>query len=111
MDKLSREDKDLANVVRLNKTYDLETWTETLYPPIKQLWQNDVVQEAFSRASEYQLNDSAPYFFANLDRIAQNDYVPTVQDILQARVKTTGILESRVEMEGNPFLLLDVSLH
>lgn len=108
VDKLDREAKDQANLVRLNKSYSLETWTQTLYPPIKQLWHNPVVQEAFSRASEYQLNDSAPYFFANIDRIAQVEYVPSVQDILQARVKTTGIVESRVQLEDHPFLLLDV---
>jgi hypothetical protein len=37
------------------------------------------------------LNDSAAYFFENVERLASPDYVPTDQDILRSRAKTTGL--------------------
>eukprot|EP00792_Barthelona_sp_PAP020_P001585 TRINITY_DN12534_c0_g1_i1.p1 TRINITY_DN12534_c0_g1~~TRINITY_DN12534_c0_g1_i1.p1 ORF type:complete len:67 (+),score=0.22 TRINITY_DN12534_c0_g1_i1:52-252(+) len=50
-----------------------------------------MVQEAFSRAREYQLLDSSGYLFERIDAMAQPDYLPSDQDMLRARVKTTGI--------------------
>lgn len=35
----------------------------------------------------------------DLDRVAQPDYLPTVQDILRVRVPTTGIIEYPFDLE------------
>lgn len=42
--------------------------------------------------------DSAPYFFDHAKRIGHPDYVPDVQDVLRARSKTTGIMESHFNL-------------
>jgi hypothetical protein len=34
-------------------------------------------------------------FFEDIKRIGQSNYVPTAQDVLHARSKTTGIVETR----------------
>jgi len=47
------------------------------------------------------------YYFANAERFA-TDFVPTQQDILKARRKTTGVIETQFEIEGNPFSIVDV---
>ena len=57
---------------------------------IRALWADDGVQMAFARSNEYQLNDSAAYYFNSIDRIATAGYVPNEQDVLRARVRTTG---------------------
>ena len=41
----------------------------------------------------YQLFDSADYFFENVERLSTPDYLPSNQDILRSRVRTTGIIE------------------
>ncbi|VDM81780.1 unnamed protein product, partial [Strongylus vulgaris] len=46
------------------------------------------------RSREFQLNDSAPYYLNSLERIAQPNYIPTQDDVLRTRVKTTGIVET-----------------
>jgi guanine nucleotide-binding protein G(i) subunit alpha len=47
---------------------------------------------AGSHAScEFQLNDSAVYYFNAIDRMSLPSYLPTDQDILRNHVKTTGI--------------------
>jgi hypothetical protein len=37
-------------------------------------------------------------FFDEVDRIAGPDYIPTEEDVLRARTKTTGIYETRFTM-------------
>ena len=37
---------------------------------------------------------SLPSYLNDLERIARADYIPTQQDVLRTRVKTTGIVET-----------------
>lgn len=67
---------------------------EDLSGVIRRLWADHGVQACFGRSREYQLNDSAAYYLNDLERIAQSDYIPTQQDVLRTRVKTTGIVET-----------------
>jgi guanine nucleotide-binding protein subunit alpha len=83
------------------------------FPPqlaqaVKFLWQDPGVQEAFFRRNELQLNDSAPYYFEAINRLANPNYIPTDQDILRARVKTTGITETHFQIGDFKYKLFDV---
>jgi len=82
--------------------------TEELAEDVKKLWVDDGIQEAFARSSEYQLNDSAKYFFDHMERIAVPDYVPNEQDVLRVRAKTTGIVETEFDVKNVHFRLVDV---
>jgi hypothetical protein len=42
-------------------------------------------------------------FFSNLSRIAEDSYVPSEQDVLRARVKTSGITEITFELQSYRF--------
>ncbi|KAH9418024.1 Guanine nucleotide-binding protein G(k) subunit alpha, partial [Dermatophagoides pteronyssinus] len=75
---------------------------------MKKLWLDPGVQSCFHRAREYQLNDSAYYYLNSLDRICQQDYCPTQQDVLRTRVKTTGIVEISFRFKGLFFRIFDV---
>jgi guanine nucleotide-binding protein subunit alpha len=72
------------------------------------LWQDQGVQDAYERKREYQLNDSARYYFENIERIGDAEYVPTNEDILRSRVKTTGITETTFLIGELTYKLLDV---
>jgi len=74
----------------------------------KSLWDDKGVQEMFSRSAEYQLPDCASYYLNDMDRLAVEDYVPTDDDIIRSRVKTTGVIETKFEIEGSTFVLVDV---
>jgi guanine nucleotide-binding protein G(i) subunit alpha len=67
---------------------------------MKRLWHDRGVQHCFARSREYQLNDSAAYYLNAIDRIASPHYVPTQQDVLRTRVKTTGIIETHFTFKG-----------
>ncbi|WVF71460.1 hypothetical protein IAT40_006264 [Kwoniella sp. CBS 6097] len=84
-----------------------------IFPPkladaVAGLWRDGGVQQAFERRNELQLNDSAPYYFDAIARIAQPNYMPTDQDILRARVKTTGITETHFKIGELTYKLFDV---
>eukprot|EP01102_Stenamoeba_stenopodia_P002057 TRINITY_DN11828_c0_g1_i1.p1 TRINITY_DN11828_c0_g1~~TRINITY_DN11828_c0_g1_i1.p1 ORF type:complete len:355 (-),score=96.66 TRINITY_DN11828_c0_g1_i1:128-1192(-) len=75
---------------------------------LKWLWtQEPGIKQAYARASEFQINDSASYYFDAIDRIV-GDFIPTEQDILRARAKTTGITETEFTIGKNPFRMCDV---
>ena len=75
---------------------------------VRGLWQDPGVREAVSRSREFQLNDSAVYYFNMIDRMAAPDYMPTDQDILRSRVKTTGITETTFKVGELTYKLFDV---
>jgi len=75
---------------------------------IKELWANKSVLACFERSSELQLNDSAKYYFDSIDRLAEPNYLPTEQDVLRSRVKTTGISETNFQIRDVTFRVFDV---
>jgi len=75
---------------------------------MQSLWEDKGVQKCFIRSNEFQLNDSAGYFLDSLPRISAPDYIPSQQDVLRTRVKTTGIIETKFRYKGLLFKLFDV---
>ncbi len=75
---------------------------------IDALWRDPAIQAAYARGHEFSLNDSAAYFFSKLKEIAQANYLPTQQDVVRSRVKTSGIIESEFLIGGVKFRLIDV---
>lgn len=75
---------------------------------VRNLWRDPAVKEAVRRSREFQLNDSAVYYFNAIDRMAQPRYLPTDQDILRSRVKTTGITETTFKVGELIYKLFDV---
>jgi hypothetical protein len=75
---------------------------------IRSLWRDSSVKEAVRRSREFQLNDSAVYYFNAIDRMASVGYMPTDQDILRSRVKTTGITETTFKVGELTYKLFDV---
>ncbi|KAG0217065.1 guanine nucleotide-binding protein subunit alpha [Mortierella sp. GBA43] len=75
---------------------------------VQNLWVDPNVQQAFQRSREYQLNDSAKYYFDSIERISNQHYTPTDQDVLRSRVKTTGITETRFQIGDLTYMMFDV---
>lgn len=73
------------------------------------LWNESGLKQLYDKIAQISyVLDSAPYFFDNLNRISQIDYTPNIQDVLKARIKTTGISETRFKMGSHPVCLIDV---
>jgi guanine nucleotide-binding protein G(i) subunit alpha len=75
---------------------------------LKALWFDTNIQTTYQHRAAYQLTDSAKYFFDRLEDICKPNYVPTEQDVLRSRVRTTGIVENEFTIDGNQFKMFDV---
>jgi len=70
-------------------------WQSTVSRNIQVLWHDKAIQETCQVAGEHQLQVSnMNYFVENLDRICANNYVPSLEDVLRARQRTTGFVET-----------------
>jgi len=69
---------------------------------IKRLWENPVIQKAFSVYYHQEARHCSlqPYFLDKVQTIALPDYVPTFEDILRTRMRSTGICETVCVIEG-----------
>jgi hypothetical protein len=67
------------------------------------------VQKALSKADrKFEFSESLVYVMANLDRFRQPDWVPTHEDIVHVRQRTTGISETRFKVDKGTWTLIDV---
>jgi guanine nucleotide-binding protein G(i) subunit alpha len=72
------------------------------------LWDHPAIRATYSKRALFQMPISAAYFFDQIDTIVQEDWVPLKQDILQARIRTTGIMETSIAYRGFQLKLIDV---
>ncbi|OJA19757.1 hypothetical protein AZE42_06784 [Rhizopogon vesiculosus] len=75
---------------------------------IHEMWQDPIIPKVMDCSSEFYLMDSASYFFTEVLRIGTSDYIPTENDVLRARAKTTGITETRFNMGQLSIHMFDV---
>jgi GTPase SAR1 family protein len=76
---------------------------------IQALWADPAIKEAFqSHRALMQIPDSASYFFDDVTRISSSDYVPSPEDVLKCRNKTTGVIETNFAIGNDKFRLIDV---
>mmetsp|Transcript_18419 Transcript_18419/g.32999 ORF Transcript_18419/g.32999 Transcript_18419/m.32999 type:complete len:256 (+) Transcript_18419:279-1046(+) len=96
--------KDIVMSAKPNKG---EMSTE-IAESIAKLWKDKGIREIFEVRSEYQLNDSANYYFDRISDIGQVGYLPTEADVMRSRARTTGVIENTFIIEGNQFRMFDV---
>ncbi|KAL7985949.1 hypothetical protein Chor_011115 [Crotalus horridus] len=99
---------DSRMLVHLADTIEEGTMPKEMSDIIERLWKDTGIQACFDRASEFQLNDSAGYYLNALARLVVPGYVPTEQDVLRSRVKTTGIIETQFSFKDLHFRMFDV---
>lgn len=101
------------NQWRVDYIQDFASQPDFDYPPefyehTEILWKDRGVQQAYERSNEYQLIDCAKYFLDRVHIIKQQDYTPNEQDILRCRVLTSGIFETKFQVEKVNFHMFDV---
>ncbi len=79
------------------------------FKAIKLLWNDAAIQKVQFRAGHlFYLNDSAQYYLDAIDRIQEEGYLPTDQDVLRSRTKTTGIVETSFGIGDMTYRMFDV---
>jgi len=75
---------------------------------IAKLWQDPAIQAAWERRSELQVIETTKSYFDRIVDIARDDYIPSTEDVILSRVRSTGIVVDKYRMDGTPFELFDV---
>lgn len=102
-----RPDVSVINSNILNNN-DEEITRIEIADSIYQLWLKDTgIQQCYLRSNEFQLEGSASYYFDNIKKFVDPQYVCTNEDILKGRIKTTGITETSFNIGSSRFKVLD----
>jgi GTPase SAR1 family protein len=83
-------------------------WTNELADKLEELWEDEGIHKTFEKKNEFQIDDSTEYYFQNFSRIRKEGYIPSIDDILRSRVKTTGICECEFQLKGRTVKMIDV---
>ncbi|CAH9099868.1 unnamed protein product [Cuscuta europaea] len=98
---ISEENKEIGEKLsEVGSGLDYPLLTKDMANEIEALWKDPAVQETYSRGHELQVPDCAHYFMENLQRFSETNYVPTKDDILYARIRTTGVVEIQFSPVG-----------
>lgn len=88
-----------------------EELDEKMGEQLKLLWNDKNIQETFAKhGTEFQLPESTKYFMDKLDEICKKGaYLPSEQDVLRSRVRTTGIVDAVFTVDNAPlFKMFDI---
>ncbi|PSS19324.1 Guanine nucleotide-binding protein alpha-1 subunit like [Actinidia chinensis var. chinensis] len=98
---VSLENKGIGEKLsEIGGSLDYPRLTKELALEVEVLWKDAAIQETCSRGNELQVPDCVHYFMENLERLSDVNYVPTKEDVLYARVRTTGVVEIQFSPVG-----------
>jgi len=103
------EDKILAAKVKDVIFEENKLMSMELAQSIASLWETSTIKMAFDKRAEFWNLDAAPYYFQNVLRFAEDDYLPTDEDRIMARVRTTGIVTTEFQEGPVHFSVVDVA--
>lgn len=92
--------------VKAQRVYD--KLTPEIAGDISTVWRHDAIQQVFEQRHNFQLPGCTSYFMSKIDEISSDDYVPTNEDLLRVRVRTSGIVEEKYTIDGMQFSMYDV---
>ncbi|ORX51047.1 G-protein subunit alpha 8 [Piromyces finnis] len=106
----SDESKDKAALLqKLDDEESDESFTLDVADAINYLWKNEsAIKEVWEKRSEFWILDAADYYFENVERFIQDDFEPTEEDFVMARIMTTGIIKTELNIKPLQFTVVDV---
>eukprot|EP00606_Chrysophyceae_sp_TOSAG23-5_P000615 GSChrysophyteH2.ASY1.ANO1.406.1 assembled CDS len=97
---------DVQEILEM-ELYDAKL-TEDLATTISMLWADKGVQAIYAQREFYHLMDATSYYLDEVKRIAAPDYVPTEEDTIMTRVRTTGMVTTDIQEGPYTYQLVDV---
>ena len=99
-------EQDVQSIMSLN-AFNCE-FTPELAESLKQLWEDPAIQEAFEHKDETIIPDHMDYFFQKIDELQDDEYVPSDDDVLRARIRSIGIDQVTFDINGAIIRIYDV---
>ncbi|XWS26485.1 hypothetical protein CRYUN_Cryun26dG0036300 [Craigia yunnanensis] len=98
---LSSENKVIGEKLsEIGSRLDYPHLNRELAQEIETVWKDSAIQESYVRGNELQVPDCTHYFMENLQRLSDANYIPSKEDVLYARVRTTGVVEIQFSPVG-----------
>ncbi|EJD08394.1 G-protein alpha subunit [Fomitiporia mediterranea MF3/22] len=97
-----------SSVAGANTATATGEFSEEVAAAIDALWSDPIIPKIMDHSSEFYSMNSASYFLSEVRRIGKPGYVPTETDVLHARQKLTGIVETRFNMGQLSIRIVDV---
>lgn len=109
LETITNDDLDEILEYEVPMDEDSKTMTFALGEKMKQLIKEPMVVKLLEEhKGDFYLMDSFKYFFDNIDRITAEGYVPNVTDVIRTRKQTSGIYDTRFQLEDIRIHLFDV---
>ena len=83
-------------------------FTAEVADSLSQLWQDEGVQEAFQHRDETEIPDHMDYFFEKIEDLVDEEYLPTDEDVLKARIRSIGIDQVTLSLDEVLIRIYDV---
>jgi len=99
---------EAARKIAEYKYDDRQKYPQEIIDAIKLAWADPGIQLTYANRSQFQLVDGTKHFLDHIDQWIKADYLPSKEDILRCRVRTTGIVESEFAIDNNKFKMVDV---
>ena len=84
------QDKVAYKLIQNANADDQLMLTDEMAEAVITLWKDPAIQDVWNRRSEYQLVESVKYYFNKINDIKGPTYLPSDDDILYLRVRTSG---------------------
>jgi len=67
----------------------------------QRLWNDPGIRRTFDYRNKFQIIDTAEYLFDNMHKFADEDYIPTFDDYIRSRKRTTGVNKIRFDIKSD----------
>jgi len=99
--------QDMAQKI-LSTPADSE-WSSEFGMWVKKMWAEPAIKTIYQERDRlFSLNDGAAYFFTNIDRIMEPNYIPSQQDLLCVRVRSAAFEQAVYSYNKITFKIWDV---
>jgi GTPase SAR1 family protein len=76
---------------------------------IQKLWQDQAVRQVYAKYHNvFHVPESAPYFFEQVERYVDPEFVPNKDDLINVRARTTGVQETDIKYRDSTLRFVDV---
>lgn len=75
---------------------------------IRILWNCETMKKVWANRAQAGVNESHKEYLKDLSRIASPEYIPTDQDVLLARIRTTQVTMEKYHIDGIDFEVYDI---
>lgn len=97
--------EDILDKEEPSATLNLGEWAALL----REAWEHPAIKSLWEERHKYQVPESVEYFLQErVEALSSPDYIPNEEDLLRNRIRTTGVIDTQFEVQGQDFLLVDV---